>query len=343
MSKDSPKPAGLLVLPRLRAQNVNAISSPLTWGFPAPTAFLGFVHALELRLSSQFRQGFEAVGIVCHRFKGQTFQPNRSQHLIFSQNRNAVFLKEDALKFESSGTPPAIVEEGHAQLEASIVVSVMRGFDEDAEGDEFARVAGEIALGMRLAGGSLIPQIGNRATQPHWVSWPDVTADQRVAFARLRRKLLPGFALVHRPDLLAERIAKLKDEGENLRPSTALDALLDLCGLNYRPAAPPDEPDWTIERRSGWLVPLPIGYAGLSPLYPAGEVKGSRDAETPFRFVESLISLGQWISPHRLTQLDQILWRSKSDPDAGLYRCENRFAELLDQPEPDPTQENNHV
>ena len=49
-------PDGLLLLPHLRVQNANAISSPLTWGFPAPTAFLGFVHALERRLLGRFGQ-----------------------------------------------------------------------------------------------------------------------------------------------------------------------------------------------------------------------------------------------------------------------------------------------
>ena len=37
----------LLALPRLRVQNANAISSPLTHGFPAMTAFLGLMWALE--------------------------------------------------------------------------------------------------------------------------------------------------------------------------------------------------------------------------------------------------------------------------------------------------------
>ena len=37
----------LLVLPRLRVQNANAISSPLPHGFPAMTAFLGLMWALE--------------------------------------------------------------------------------------------------------------------------------------------------------------------------------------------------------------------------------------------------------------------------------------------------------
>ena len=37
----------ILVLPHLRVQNANAVSSPLTHGFPSMTAFLGLMWALE--------------------------------------------------------------------------------------------------------------------------------------------------------------------------------------------------------------------------------------------------------------------------------------------------------
>ena len=76
-------------------------------------------------------------------------------------------------------------------------------------------------------------------------------------------------------------------------------------------------------------MPLPIGYAGISPLYAAGEVENARDSTTPFRFVESLHSLGQWISPHRLDGLNQLLWTQESDADKGIYRCINRYADSL--------------
>jgi CRISPR-associated protein Csy2 len=39
MSTTLPDSQGLLVLPHLRIQNANAISSPLTHGFPSMTAF----------------------------------------------------------------------------------------------------------------------------------------------------------------------------------------------------------------------------------------------------------------------------------------------------------------
>jgi CRISPR-associated protein Csy2 len=327
---------GLLILPHLRIQNANAISSPLTWGFPSPTAFLGFSHALERRLSAEFGKVFGGVGIVCHAFDAQTFKPNRRQHLIFTQSRNPIYLKRDATKFISDGTPAAIVEEACAHLEVSLVIAVCGHFTEEQEEQNFANAAYEVALGMRIAGGSVLPATSLRATKPQWVPWPSVATERRKAFARLRRWLLPGFALVHRPDLLAERLVKLKEESS---VATVLDALLDITCLNHVPAqhdgnsdsiVPSDTVEWEMERRPGWLVPLPIGYAGISILYGSGEVAGARDITTPFRFVESLYSLGQWIGPHRLTQLEQILWSSKSDPDAGLYRCVNRYAELAE-------------
>ena len=203
-------PDGLLVLPRLRVQNANAVSSPLTWGFPSPTAFLGFVHALERQLGSRSGVTFGGVGIVCHAFEAQTFRPNRRQHLVFTQSRNPVYLKRDIAKFIAEGTPAAIVEEGRAHLEVSLVVAANGYFEEARHEEAFAQAAYNLALGMRIAGGSVLPPTTHRAPQPEWVPWPAVQAERRKAFARLRRRLLPGFALIHRPDLLRERLAELQ-------------------------------------------------------------------------------------------------------------------------------------
>ena len=58
----------LLALPRLRVQNANAISSPLTHGFPAMTAFLGLMWALERKTYAAGLQHleFNAVGVISH-------------------------------------------------------------------------------------------------------------------------------------------------------------------------------------------------------------------------------------------------------------------------------------
>jgi CRISPR-associated protein Csy2 len=50
-----PDIGGLLILPRLRVQNANAISAPMTWGFPSMTAFLGLMWALERAMDGKYR------------------------------------------------------------------------------------------------------------------------------------------------------------------------------------------------------------------------------------------------------------------------------------------------
>ncbi len=315
--------SALILLPRLKVQNANAISGPLTWGFPSPTAFTGFVHALERKFAAELNEGFAGVGIICHQFDPQVFQPPGRRTQVFRLTRNPV---------GKDGGTTALVEEGRAHMEVSLVIAV-KDYLPDGEGQYLAEQLHHAAQGMRLAGGSLLHQDGKRYQAQWWPLAGDAEGDASV-FRKLRRRLLPGFALVQRDDLLAGHLAALRET----RPeSHALDALLDLSRLNYEPviaqasdAAQPDQVRWEIRRKPGWLVPLPIGYAGISPLYAAGEVENARDGTTPFRFVESLYSLGQWVSPHRLDCLKQLLWTQETDADNGIYRCINRYSETFE-------------
>lgn len=63
--------------------------------------------------------------------------------------------------------------------------------------------------------------------------------------------------------------------------------------------------------KPGYLVPIMTGYKAISPVYPAGEVKNTRDTETPVCFVESVHSVGEWKSIHRIKDIDDLntcLW-----------------------------------
>ena len=316
--------SALILLPRLKVQNANAISGPLTWGFPSPTAFTGFVHALERKFAAELNEGFAGVGVVCHQFDPQVSQPAGRRHQVFCLSRNPVIAGYK--KYEDKVA--AIVEEGRAHMEVSLVIAV-KDYKEKSKGEYFAEDLHHAAQGMRLAGGSLLHQEGKRYQAQWWPLAGDAEGDAAV-FRKLRRRLLPGFALVQRADLLAGHLAELRQT----RPeSNALDALLDLSRLNIEPIVSQsnnaETVKWEIRRKPGWLVPLPIGYAGISPLYAPGEVENARDSTTPFRFVESLYSLGQWISPHRLDGLNQLLWTQESDADNGIYRCINRYAESI--------------
>lgn len=333
-----PRFEAVLLLPRLRVQNANAISSPLTWGFPPPSAFTGFVHALQRRLNAQgLDLRFGSVGIVCHQFEPQTYQPPGRYTQVFSLTRNPL---------DKDGNTQAIVEEGRTHLEVSLVITVSGDgcpFN-DAEQSALAVQVLHQAEGMRLAGGSLLPHPQRRKYAARWVDWPTNKQDQASVFAQLRPRLAPGFVLVSRAQLLADHVTKMQ---QTQPEATALDALLDLCALHHTPPAnaasadnsssapsadaPEDDSDaaqsaneWTVSRReSGWLVPLPVGYAAISPLYASGEVKNARDNDTPFRFVESVLSLGEWRGPHRVKSLYEMLWVHHAQPEAGLYLTHN--------------------
>ncbi|MFE8032362.1 type I-F CRISPR-associated protein Csy2 [Thiohalocapsa marina] len=323
--------AALLLLPRLRVQNANAIPGPLSWGFPAPSAFLGFTDAFARRLRGRFDLVLGGCGIVCHGFEPQVARPAGRRHQVLSLTRNPYYAGWK--RGFSADKPAALVEEGRAHLDVSLVIEVRTDLHPD-DRDELLQALPELLGGLRLAGGSLLPvpltSLPGPRRVPKWFEWFDAAADNVATFRTLRHRLLPGFALVERTDLLAARL----DELQAVQPdASALDALLDLCRLNIEPTGP-DPSDaaqtlWEVRSRPGWLVPLPLGYASLSPLYAPGTVSRARDMVTPFRFCESLYGLGQWISPHRLTALEQLLWQRDTAPEAGVYRCVNHYASHL--------------
>lgn len=306
-----PEPSALLVFPRLRIQNANAISSPLTWGFPAPSAFTGFAHALSRRLSAQMDLELEGVAIVCHRFEPQVAQPAGRRTYTFSLTRNPL---------DKDGSTAAIVEEGRVHLEVTLVIGARGAALYSGLGHKsIAENAWNAAMGLRIAGGSIMPPTrpGWQHRGPELIEWLDTPEQQRAITRKISRTLVPGFALVSREARLRQHVEWLKQTDPNV---TSIDALLDLSRLNFEPPTA-DVPQWTIRSKSGWLVPVPVGYAAVSPLYRPGEVKNARDRAVPFRFVECLLSMGEWISPHRVENICDLLWYHQSDPERGIYRC----------------------
>lgn len=322
LADEQPEDFGaVVVLPRLRVQNANAVSSPLTWGFPAPSAFTGFVHALQRRLNSNGRDlRFGGVGIICHDFEPQVIRTSGRRTQAFRLARHPL---------DKDGCTSPIVEEGRVHLDISLVIKVS-GDGYPLNETECTVLSAEIlsiAEGLRLAGGSILPHPERNRYPPQWVGWPDDREIRLRQFRALRRCLPPGFALVSREPLLAHHLDILHQSNPR---ATALDALLDLCRVNIEPETLDGDDGkvaWGVRRPyRGWLVPLPVGYAAISQLYAPGEVKDARDNNVPFRFVESVLSLGEWINLRRASQLEQLFWYHNAQPDAGLYRLHNPYS-----------------
>ncbi|WP_423823560.1 type I-F CRISPR-associated protein Csy2 [Salinisphaera sp. SPP-AMP-43] len=308
----------LLVLPRLRVQNANAISSPMTWGFPAMSAFVGFMHALERGLPDELLLEFQSVGVICHWHDIQSSSAGYNLQQ-FHLTRNPV---------GKDGKTAAIAEEGRMHLEISLVFSVS-GDNCSGSHNERQAIADDIyefVHGMRIAGGSvLVDGRTDRGPAPSLTPMPDDSDEYEQTFQRLRRGLLPGFALVLNEPALHDRLAELREQNE---AASLLDAWLDFARLHhdYRTDESGDTGHWEIRSRPGWHVPIPVGYGALGELHAPGEVANARDTTTPFRFVESLYSIGQWISPHRLQRPEALLWYIDNELDPGSYRLNNDYA-----------------
>lgn len=314
---------GLLVIPHVRIQNANAISSPITHGFPAMTAFLGLMWALNRKLAQEgVPLVLNKVGVVCH-WHQELSQGNYVK--TFNLTRNPV---------DKKGDTAAIVEEGRIHLDLTLIFDVQsdNGINEcprlvDLDAKRLQELAWQVSKHLqtlRVAGGSVLEQLPNRVTRqvPTLYSWPQIYQEQQTLFRTIRRRCLPGFALVGRDDLLQQRWAELK---ESKSDTSLLDAWLDLSRFNYRSRqVETGQVRWQHDR-SGWIVPIPVGYTALGKLHPGGTVSNARDGVTPFRFVESVYSIGQWIGPHHLNGPADLLWYADFQESGGGYLCRNDY------------------
>ncbi len=99
----------------------------------------------------------------------------------------------------------------------------------------------------------------------------------------------------------------LKDHFSAFEESKATNKLLTQWNHYCNPTEE-TEADWQylLKPECGYLVPIMTGYKAISQLYENNEVDNTRDNETPICFVESVHSIGEWLSVHRLKNAQAI-------------------------------------
>ncbi|WP_076574037.1 type I-F CRISPR-associated protein Csy2 [Aeromonas sp. RU39B] len=299
-----------LLLRHLSVENANAISG-LTYGFPAISHFLGFTHALSRRLEQAYGLTLGGCAVIAHHTELQSQPLGNRREQVFALTRNPLTKEGKTAPFN---------EEGRVHLDISLLIECNFDADRLPKGESLDLRIHElhawferIVPSLRLAGGT-ITRLGQVQWREHYEE-----RERR----RLCMSLLPGFALVCRHDLLtAHHQQQLSEEPD----AELLDSLLDfvtLCHQSQQDEAgavswqPLDKP------APGYLVPLAVGYQGISPLHEPGSIPSSRDQTTPFRFVESIYTVGQWVSLHRVQNLDTLLWRYRYQEP--YYLCENHY------------------
>lgn len=311
----------LVVIERMRIQNANAMSSPFTIGIPAVTSWLGFGHALErkLRADESFQSvRIHRVGLVVHHLDMQTYREKGGFRTSIKLTANTAYLREQT---KPSKRPP-FVPEARAHLNVSIVLEIEGGsFGRDSWLSKFHNaLEHNLQATIRFAGGDILD----------WKAIEAPRVDDAQSFRRLRGKLMPGYVVCDRQRLLrAQMEAKPQQD--------ALDALFDALALHHQPVTTEETSEleasekagdrdkkvaWESKRlHSGWIVPLAIGFQGITPL---GSASNTRDSTTPHRFAESVVSLGECVMPFRLDSLDELLWEYHYDELNSLYLCRQR-------------------
>ncbi len=284
----------VLILPHIKIQNANALSSPYTIGFPAMTAWLGAVHALERKLKAKSYESlhFKSMAVVCHQLDVQTHKGKGDYVYSIIGTGNPL---------DKNGKRPSFIEEARCHLTVSLVI--------ECEGlglidyDLFTQaVAHQLQGNMKMASGDVIT-----LSPPQLMEISD-----EAGLRKLMRQLMPGYCLIERRDLMQQAMEAGQD---------ALDALLECLSVFHQ--CEEDENGkitWSSQRKqAGWIVPIATGFQGITPL---GHANHQRDADTPHRFAESLVTLGQFVMPYRIQALDNILWHYHYDAQHHLYRCQ---------------------
>jgi len=325
-----------VTLSHIQVQSANCVAG-ITYGFPAITSFLGFVHALSRKLQKSHGITLDGCAVVAHQHQLLTYEPikrgkdgkmKKLEH-HFSQTRNPAYTNDQAIKLNSSEhKPPSVIEEGKMHLTVSLLIECQGFSGTDDDKKNLEQHIQNLCFIHRLAGGVI--------TDIKDVIYENIQDDN--AFYQCRRRLLPGFVLMDRSPYLNEHLSVLKQENPN---AEMLDAWLDFCSIKYKAEAQLDDDeilsnktkaqwDYIKKPNSGYLVPITTGYQAISDVYPAGKVKNSRDQETPFCFTEAVYGIGEWLSPHHLTSLENTIWRYHYEKE-GYYLCKQEIVSNDDE------------
>ena len=293
-----------LLFDHVKIHNANAISSPLTYGFPAISGFLGAIHALNRKIESDHPIYLDGVLIACHDCDVQVYRPNNYADYTFRLTRNPL---------AKNGDTRSIIEEGRVHLDVSLIVEVKiedrETLDDVNDQEKFINQIRQKLYQQRIAGGQVI-EIESVGLYSASESLDDLT-----------QALLPAFVLVEAQQDLQEITAELQQKDPN---ATALDALVETAMLHHHPQEKDQWQTTSVKQGRGWLVPIPLGYQAISPLFEAGKVEHARSNEHPTQFVECIYGLGKWVFPLRLQDnLSQAFWRYKCSElqsnDADIY------------------------
>ena len=274
----------LLILPHIIINNANAWSSPYTVGFPSLTSIGGAVHCLQRKICSCCFPSiaFKNFGVVSHKFNLRESRSGYDSSIVLTGNP-LVKDKKNPQKY----TRPPFIAEIKCQMDMSLIIEFEGDVNESSDlGNGFIElIISTLHDSMRISSGDVIsfdrPRLIFHANEP------------KVFRQKIVGLLMPGYALIERKDLVKNSLDNQND---------ALDSLLDSLVINF------EKDSAGTKNHKGWLVPICTGYMGVTSIVP--HALNQRDDCTPHRFVESMVTLGEFRMLHKFKEIRELLWRS---------------------------------
>ncbi|WP_279147238.1 type I-F CRISPR-associated protein Csy2 [Photobacterium carnosum] len=85
----------LFIIKNMHIEGANAIAG-FTYGFPAITQFLGFVHALSRKVEPQHGISFDGCAVMCHQHQVHAYRGSDWDDYGFALTRNPLAKDEVA-------------------------------------------------------------------------------------------------------------------------------------------------------------------------------------------------------------------------------------------------------
>lgn len=207
-----------LLINHIQVQGANAVSG-FTWGFPAITHFLGFVHNLNRKITN--KETFDGIqlngcAVIAHSQQVHTYAFNQ-----FVQNRTTAFQYKEQTKYKV-GTPP-VIEEGKMDMDVSLLVACEGNIGGDRKEALIEWLTTNCQL-QRLAGGTILKIAA--------ISLFNIDDENNNKNLRaMKRQLLPGFILLDRSAYLQKHFEALQEKSSE---TELFDAWMDFIALKQK-------------------------------------------------------------------------------------------------------------
>jgi len=286
----------ILLIPSIKIHNANALSSPYTIGFPAMTAWLGFMHALERKIRpTEFSEvKFTGIIVSCLELDLQTYK-GKGDYV------NSIVATSNPL--DKSGKRPSFIEEARCDIEVTIAMECELGV---IDYEKFTQLIDSKLHTMKIASGDIT------SFKPSQHKEVDNNNPRE-----LTKYLMPGFCLVTRQDLMQTSMEEGKDAIDAMLVYLKITTDIDV-DKNHKVTR-----SKAYKKEEGWIVPIAIGYQGISEI---GQLKNTRDQTTPHRFAESVVTLGEFKMPYRFDTVEEMMWRYQEYQENDLYLCQNNYS-----------------